>query len=137
MLLQRMQFSVTKLLNSDVPVAICAANGQRLKSLVLLVQKAGYGVVVIDTGGDDDYIFAIASRKQQGRLVADTRKWKNQGHRFVVKRRDERFLTPQHNVFVLPDGQELKILGTQTVASVFTHRILLGRKPLPAGYVKL
>ena len=137
MLLQRLEYSVTRLLNSDVPVAVCPVNGERLKRLLLLLQNAGYGVLVVQSAGDDDYVFAIASRKQQGKLVADTRKWKNQGYRFVVKRRDERFLTPQPNVFVLPDGRRIRILGIDTVASVFTHRVLLGRKPLPAGYVKL
>jgi len=137
MLLQRLEYNVTKLVNSDVPVAICPANGERLKNLVLQVQKARYGVLVVQTAGHDDYVFAIATRKQQGKLVGDARKWKNQGYRFVVKRRDEQFLTPRPDVFALPDGQEIETLKTHTVASVFTHRVLLGRKPLPAGYVQL
>ncbi len=134
MLLQRFEYNVARLLDSDAPVAICPAHGERLRSLVLLVQKAKHGVLVVHTADDDDYVFAIASRKQQGKLVSDTRTWKNLGYQFVLKRRDERFLMPQPNVFALPDGRKVRIIGIDTVASVFTQRVLLGRKPLPAGY---
>src|SRR5208337_4166081 len=85
------------------------------KSLVQLVQEAGYGVVVVRTTGDDDYVLAIAGRKRQGKLVGDTRKWRrDQGYQFVVKRRDERFLTTKPSHLVLPDGREIQILGTDT-----------------------
>lgn len=137
MLLQRLKYNVTKLLNSDVPVAIGSGNGERLKRLVRLVQKARHGVLVVETGGDADFVFAIARRREQDKLVSDTRKWKNLGYQLVLKRRDEHLLTPQPKVFVLPDGQENEILGADTVASVFTHRILSGQKPLPPGYRRL
>lgn len=136
MILQRLEYNVKELMNSDYAVAVCQAEGERLKSLILLVQGAGYAVLVVETASD--VYCVIASSRNQGKLVFDIHKWKrNQGYQFLVKRCSERLLTPQPNLFVLPDGYEVEIFRIYTVASVYAHRTLSGQKPLPAGYRRL
>ena len=138
MLLQTFDYDVAKLLRSDAVVAVCRAEGDRLKRLVLLVQQARYGVVVVETADDDYLVIAIAGRRQQVKLANDIRKWsRDPGYQFVLKRSYERFFMPEPNVIAFPDGREIEILGTHTIASVFTHRVHLGRKALPAGYLQL
>jgi hypothetical protein len=137
MILQTLDYSVANLLHSKDAVAICQAEGERLKDLILLMRDAGWGVVVIESVAGDHYVFAAASPVRQGNLLGDVRKWnRDQGYQFFLKRSDKRISTPKPNVFVLPDGREVEIRRTYTIASGFTHWALPDREPIPAGYVR-
>ena len=138
MILQALDYNVPNLLHSKDAVAICQAEGERLKDLILLVRDAGWRVVVVETVTGDHYVIAAASPVHQGNLIGDTRKWgREHGYQSLLKRAAERISGPEPNVMLLPDGRVVEIRRTFTIASGFTHWALSGREPLSAGYVHL
>jgi hypothetical protein len=134
MILTPLKYDLANLFNSDEAVAVCPAEGQRLKNLVLLVRDAGWGVVVVETASGDHYVIARAGRDGERNLLGDTRRWNREhGYRFSVKRADERISTSPEDIMALPDG-----VGTVfTRASSFTQWGLSKRQILPESYVRL
>jgi hypothetical protein len=138
MILSHLESNITNLLNSDKSVAICEAEGERLKHLILLVRDGGYGVVVVQTVSGDHYVVATANRNHEGNLAGDTRRWNREcGYHFSLKRADERISASDPNIVVLPDGRIVEIRRTYTTASGFTHWGLSSQQTIPAGYVRL
>jgi hypothetical protein len=136
MILHPLESNIANLLNSDAAVAICQAEGERLKSLILLVRDAGWGLV-LETASGDHYVIATAHRTQEGNLVGDIRRWNREyGYQFALKP-DEQISAPKENILMLPDGRVVEIRRTFTIALGFTHWALSDRENIPAGYVRL
>ncbi len=139
MILQLIGYNIPALLNSNLAAAICQVeDGERLKSLVMLVRETGWGVVVVQTVSGDHFVVATAHRKHQGNLLGDTRRWtREHGYQFFMKLSDDKFPTPRPNIFLLPDGREIQIQNVLERASNFTHWGLSLEEQIPAGYVRI
>jgi hypothetical protein len=135
MILTPLKSDLAELLNSDYAVAICQAEGERLKSLVLLVRKAGWGVVVVETASGDHHVIAAAHQTHLGNLIGDTRRWNGEHrYRFSLKRADE-CVSRSPGDMVLSDGRVVEVRRAYTIASGFTHWALSSRETLPSGYM--
>ena len=138
MILTPIESNIANLLDSDKTVAICQAGGERLKSIVLLVRDAGWGVVVVETVSGDHFVFAIADASQEGNLVGDIRKWSREhGYQFFLKRSKERMSALKEDILMLPDGRVVKIHRKYTIASGLTNWGLSRQGTTPAGFIRL
>jgi hypothetical protein len=138
MILTNLESNIVNLLDSDKTVAICHAEGERLKSIVLLVRGAGYGVVVVEGASGDHFVFAFADASHEGNLIGDVRRWSREhGYQFFLKRSKERMSALKEDILMLPDGGVVEISRTYTIASGLTNWGLSGRETMPAGFVQL
>lgn len=137
-ILQRLEYDVAKLLHGTDAVAICQAEGEKLKDMILTGREGGWGLVVIETPSAEHWLMFAAALRHEGNLVGDIREWTRQyGYQFFLKRSDESMPMPRDNTFVLTDGREIEIRSVLTRASNFTHWGLSNARTLPAGYVRL
>lgn len=91
MILTPIEYDLANLLDSDDALAFCEIENERLKHLVFLVCKEGWGVIVIETASGDHFVIARADGNQESNLVWDTCRWSQQhGFQFVLKRSDQR-----------------------------------------------
>ncbi len=138
MILQRLEYDVANLLHSTNAVAICQAEGEKLKDMILTVRDHGWGLVVIETPSGEHWLIFAASHVHQGNLVGDLRKWTQQfGYEFFLKRSGEELFSPRANSFALSGGREIEIESVLTRASNFTHWGLSNARTVPVGYVRL
>jgi hypothetical protein len=138
MILAPIEYDLANLLDSDDALAVCEIENEGLKHLVFLICEAGWGVILVETASGDHFVIARADGTQESNLVSDTRRWSEQyACQFVLKRSDQRIFTSREDVFVFPDGREVGIVTTYTVASGFTHWRQTGRETMPTGHVRL
>lgn len=129
MILAPIEYDLGSLFDSDNEIAICRTSSEHLKSLILLVRGAGYGVIVVETASGDHYVIAVADPVHQGNLIGDSRRWNREhGYQFNFKRAAE---------LSSPNGRIVEIARTYTIASGFTHWGLAGSEFLPIGYLAL
>jgi hypothetical protein len=115
MILTHIEYNIAHVLDSDDAVAICETDGAKLKNLVLLVLKAGWGLIVVETASNDHFVIARADGEHENDLVGDARNWSREyGYRFSLKHASERISTPRENSFVLTDGRTVEIRSTYT-----------------------
>ena len=73
MILKPLAYNVANLLHSDDAVAVCQAEGEKLKDLISLAHDAGWGLLVIETPSGEHVFIVATNRKHEGNLVGEGR----------------------------------------------------------------
>jgi hypothetical protein len=137
MILSPSDSNIATLLQPDKAVAICQAEGQRLKNMILDSLDFGLPCVVLETSTQQHYAVMAVEQKHQGNLIGFIRKQGREGYSFLKLFTDEPFPMLRHNMFVPPDCRVIEVQRIMYRASFLTGLGLSKRESLPPDYIRL